>query len=86
MFALRHGENTVGRAAGNDIHLQNSSVSHAHAAVAVVGGRITIRDTNSTNGTKVNNHSISEPKELTGGDQIALGDVLLVLEPAGASG
>jgi hypothetical protein len=85
-FALRLGENTLGRADGNDIQLRNNTVSGAHAVVAAVGGRITIRDTDSSNGTKVNDHRISEPTELTPGDQITLGDVTLVFESAGGGG
>jgi tetratricopeptide (TPR) repeat protein len=79
-FPLTDGETTIGRNVDRDIRLHDNSVSHAHAVISVVDGRVSILDTGSTNGTRVNGHYIDEPTDLTVGDTIALGDAQLMLE------
>lgn len=80
LFELGEGETTIGRQAGSGVHLLDTSVSHAHAVITVSGDQVTISDTNSTNGTKVNDRYIEEPTELAVGDRLALGDAVLTLE------
>jgi tetratricopeptide (TPR) repeat protein len=80
VFPLVEGETTIGRGIGRDIRLDDRSVSHAHAVIAVIDGRVSIWDTGSTNGIRVNDRHIDEPTELSVGDTIALGDAQLVLE------
>lgn len=80
LFELGEGETTIGRQAGSGVHLLDTSVSHVHAVITVSGDQVTISDTNSTNGTKVNDRYIEEPTELAVGDRLALGDAVLTLE------
>ncbi len=82
-YELGQGETTIGRKLGSGIRLFDNSVSHAHAVISVLKDKVTIRDTNSTNGTKVNDHYIELPTDLSVGDTIVLGDAVLVLEAAG---
>jgi FHA domain len=45
---------TIGRRAGNDIHIDNLAVSGDHAVITTIGGDSFLEDMNSTNGTLVN--------------------------------
>lgn len=80
LFELTDGEATIGRNADCDIRLFDSSVSHEHALIAVIGATSRIWDLGSTNGTTVNGRRIEETTELAPGDVIGLGDARLVLE------
>src|SRR6266436_1043396 len=83
IFELADSEISLGRDGANSICLNELSVSRRHclikrAAIAESEvGSFTITDLESFNGTFVNGIPVSE-KELTHGDQIALGDVLLL--------
>ncbi len=66
----------IGREAINDIMLQELEISRRHASITFVGGRHTIEDLNSTNGTFVNGRRISTPVVLRDGDVIDLGDTV----------
>ena len=74
-FDLQPGDTTVGRVAEADIQLEHPDVSRDHAAFSTEGGRLTVRDLKSTNGTWVNDHSIAphEPVELAYGDVVTFG-------------
>jgi pilus assembly protein CpaF len=50
------------------------------------GGRLTVTDLKSTNGTYVNGRKISETTAVRAGDKIFVGDFLIVLDPGGAAG
>lgn len=70
---------TIGRKPGNDIHIDDSTVSGSHARLIVtpVPGAdgqadIRIEDLASTNGTLVNGRKISKTS-LRGGDKLLLG-------------
>ena len=79
---------TVGRKPGNSLQLQDSSVSGTHAELLIDDTGVTLRDRNSTNGTKVGGTPIDE-RALAHGDQISFGSLQAVLEDAevgGASG
>ena len=74
-FDLQPGDTTVGRVVEADIQLEHPDVSRDHAAFSTEGGRLTVRDLKSTNGTWVNDHSIAphEPVELAYGDVVTFG-------------
>ena len=74
-FDLQPGDTTVGRVAEADIQLEHPDVSRDHAAFSTEGGRLTVRDLKSTNGTWVNDHSIAphEPVELAPDDVVTFG-------------
>lgn len=68
----------VGRAADNELTLNDSSVSKIHAALLMTGeGTLLVADTGSTNGTYINGRRISygESRLLEDGDVVGFGDV-----------
>lgn len=58
-FPLQMGKNLLGRAADNDIVLEDSSVSRKHAVVERTPNTLSLTDAGSRNGTKVNGEKIS---------------------------
>ncbi len=63
---------TIGRLKFSDLCLDDPSVSRSHARIEVREHRVVISDTNSTNGTYVNDKRIIQ-KELQDGDTIGIG-------------
>jgi pilus assembly protein CpaF len=78
-------EVVIGRVQGNDIVIPKGNISKRHTKVTMSGGRLTVTDLKSTNGTYVNGRKISEPTAVRGGDKIFVGDFLIVLDPGGAT-
>ncbi len=70
---------SIGRVEGNEIVLDDSSVSRKHAHVVAVGDRAELVDDNSANGVFVNGQKISN-QILQAGDQVHIGRVLLRYE------
>jgi hypothetical protein len=70
----------IGRRQGSDIVIHDTNVSRMHAQIKRDGGRLVIEDTNSSNGTIVNDEKIEKPCELRSGDVIRIGDAVFVLE------
>ena len=70
------GLTTVGRKPGNTLQILDNSVSGSHAQLSADGAGITVKDTGSTNGTRVNGERILE-KRLAHGDALAFGTVEL---------
>jgi hypothetical protein len=80
-FPLVAGSSAVlGRSSKADFTLRDESVSRRHVEVKVVGEEISIRDLDSTNGTKVNGKRISVWQPLADGDQVELGDLPLTMQ------
>lgn len=52
-FRLREGDNVLGRDAGVDVRVDRPGVSRRHACIRVEGGRATLTDLDSKNGTFV---------------------------------
>ena len=63
---------TIGRRHGNDIQLNDITVSGRHALVSEVGGRVYVEDLGSTNGTLVNGKPVRK-QFLKHGDVIQVG-------------
>jgi pSer/pThr/pTyr-binding forkhead associated (FHA) protein len=82
-FDLKPGVYRVGRAVGNDIRIQDASMSGSHAEIMVQGGMIMIKDLGSTNGVFINGSPVKYG-ELRPGQSLRLGwvDMILVGEPA----
>lgn len=77
---------TMGRAANCDLVLDDDvEISGQHAILRRVGGKLSIRDLNSTNGTLVNGVPIHNEYPLRNGDLILLGRTELRLEFAGSA-
>ncbi len=49
----RHGEVLIGRAPDAEVRLEDAAVSRQHAIISLDGGRATIRDLGSQNGTHI---------------------------------
>lgn len=77
-ISLKEGEYTFGRGKDSVILIKDTedNISRIHFKITVRDGRVTIKDMNSSNGTKVNNIDIEEA-ELKKGDTIIAGKVLL---------
>ena len=70
---LTAGENLVGRDPGVQVWLDSASVSRRHARITVEGGRVTLEDLQSKNGTRVCGSRISAPRPLADGDEVRFG-------------
>jgi FHA domain len=68
----------VGRAADNELSLNDASVSKIHAALLMTSeGTLLVADTGSTNGTYINGRRITygESRQIEDGDVVGFGDV-----------
>lgn len=68
---LKPKANTIGRAASNDVVIDNAGVSGLHAIISQDGNEFFIEDVNSTNGVFVNGRRISR-EPLRYGDEIII--------------
>lgn len=69
----------IGRRDGNDWVLQDGSISGAHCEIEKTDKGFTLRDLDSTNGTKVNSDPVKE-KALFRNDIILIGEVPVMIE------
>lgn len=83
---LREGENLLGRTDDAVAWLDSPRVSRRHARIIVSGGKATIEDLGSKNGTSVSGRRIDGPTPLEGGDQIELGPVLMTFRAFHSTG
>ncbi len=81
---LSPGENVIGRAADAVISVASPKVSRRHARILVAGGRATLEDLGSRNGTYLGERRIEAPTELKHGDLIRIGPVLLMFRVSNA--
>jgi hypothetical protein len=73
----------IGRRPGNDLVLQDASVSGRHALVRLEGDQVVVEDLGSTNGTRVDGRKV-ERAEVTPGCSLKLGNIELELLIEGA--
>jgi DNA-binding winged helix-turn-helix (wHTH) protein len=76
-IALLQGENILGRDDDARVHVDSARASRRHASITVAGGRATIEDLASKNGTFLRGRRITEPETLRDGDEIVVGPVLM---------
>ena len=76
---LGSGPLTIGRAADNDLVLDDRRVSRYHARLQARRGMLVLTDLDSANGSRVNSVAISEVA-LGAGDRIEIGTTILVVE------
>ena len=74
---------TIGRASDNGLVIHDSRISRYHARLQVRRGTLVLTDLGSTNGSRVNGSRVDEVV-LGEGDQIELGDTVLVVESVSA--
>lgn len=72
-----NGELTIGRSPNNEVVLKEPRVSRRHAVIRQSGNQYVVVDNNSSNGTYVNGHTITE-QVLRSGDKIQIGTFELV--------
>jgi len=76
---------TIGRLGGNDVPLDEASVSSRHAEIELQDGAAVVRDLDSTNGTFLNGEHFTGEQPLNEGDEIYFGSVRAVyMEPLAA--
>jgi pSer/pThr/pTyr-binding forkhead associated (FHA) protein len=76
---------SIGRAVDSDIVITSKRVSREHARVRRDGRHVTLEDLESTNGTFLNDERVLAPIELRDGDQVSIGDVVLVFHDPDAT-
>ncbi|HEX2173081.1 MAG TPA: FHA domain-containing protein [Dehalococcoidia bacterium] len=74
------GVDSIGRAAGNSLRVEDEFVSARHAVLTRRDGTWWIEDLASTNGTYVNGRPVEQPTRVAGGDQVEIGRVRFRLE------
>jgi DNA-binding winged helix-turn-helix (wHTH) protein len=77
-IALAPGTNLLGRTPEALLWVEHPSVSRRHAIIHVEGGRATIEDCGSKNGTFVSRRRVEGRRELRAGDELWLGSARLV--------
>ncbi len=80
-FDLNLPASYLGRAPTNEIILREPSVSGRHCVFLLANGRVTVRDLNSSNGTFVNGHPITEV-QIEVNDIVRIGTALIRFEIA----
>jgi pSer/pThr/pTyr-binding forkhead associated (FHA) protein len=75
-YSLTNSEVLIGRGTVCQIQLKDPKVSRQHARLRFNQGVVTIEDLNSAHGTLVNGVRVTS-MQLTGGEELTLGDTLL---------
>ena len=71
------GPVVIGRSPSSDIVIDEPFVSATHARFTLQGPALVLEDLNSTNGTLVNGHPISQAVSLRDGDEVQVGDAIM---------
>ena len=82
-FTLHQDTTTLGRTAGNDIVIPDGTVSRHHARLLFHNGQWSAEDVRSSNGTWVNGTRATRPTPLMHGDELRLGDDIMLFELIG---
>ena len=82
-LSFEKDEVTVGRVQGNDIVLPKGNVSKRHCRVMLQGGKFSVEDLKSTNGTYINGRKIGEVTAVGGTDKIYVGDFVIRVDIPG---
>ena len=75
---------TIGSAAGNDIVIDNKTVSHRHAMIKFDGKLLSINDLGSMSGTWVNDERVVVHSPVISSDEIIIGQCRFWIQAAGA--
>ena len=74
---LAEGQHMLGRAPDASVWIDSTKVSRQHARIVVSGGRAMLEDLGSKNGTYLRGKRLAAPSELSDGDLIGVGPVVL---------
>lgn len=77
---------SIGRASSNTVVLEDDYVSSEHALLMLRGQQWWLEDLNSRNGTLLNGIRLTEATVISRGDVIIIGNMQLMVEPAGYDG
>lgn len=80
IYPLVKDQTQIGRAADNDIVLDEVYSSRFHATIDFRDGFFYIRDLNTSNGTFVNGNRVIDSVVLNDGDRIKIGNSVLMFE------
>jgi DNA-binding winged helix-turn-helix (wHTH) protein len=75
---LSAGVSVLGRSPDATIRLRSLQASRRQARIVVTAGGAVLEDLGSRNGTSLNGHRLDHPARLNDGDQIVIGDEVLV--------
>ncbi len=78
-FRLFEGQHTIGRSLDCDVRIDNRTMSRRHATVTVSGGRVTVIDLSSANGTFMHNVRITREVDVPPGTPLRFGEVVMTL-------
>lgn len=77
---IDHRTTTIGRHPGATFRLHDPDVSRLHCQVRLVAGRVSVRDLDSTNGTRIDGETVgSQERELRAGGSLRVGNSTLNL-------
>jgi len=82
-FKLSTPKTTIGRRKG-EILVKDAEISGAHVEISVAGGKVQLKDLESTNGTFVNGKKLPA-SELKDGDRITVGQSKILVKIEGAA-
>jgi serine/threonine protein kinase len=82
-FLLHQDTTTLGRNASNDVVIQDATISRSHARLLFHNGQWSVEDLHSSNGTWVNGTRATRPAPLMHGDELRLGDDIMLFELVG---
>ena len=71
---------TIGRSGTATLTVRSSQISRRHCEIDTYEGELTVRDLDSSNGTFVNGHRISDVTFLSPGDELRIGPLTFVAE------
>ncbi len=74
-------QTSIGRSSSCTIQLLDEKASRLHASILREGAAFVLRDEGSSNGTGLNGRLLLEPRTLEPGDEIAIGNNLLLFQP-----
>ncbi|MBL8857813.1 MAG: FHA domain-containing protein [Planctomycetes bacterium] len=84
-ISIPSGGITVGRKPGNTLQILDNSVSGSHAVLSIEGDGVLLRDTGSTNGTRVGGQRVLEQR-LAHGDTVLFGNMRFTFHDAQHAG
>lgn len=79
-FSLSRASTIIGRSEECGLRIPLADVSRKHCEIAVAGGKITVKDLGSANGTFVNDKQISGAASLKAGDRLRVGPITFALQ------